>query len=333
MRHITAIVVTRDHAEEIGTCLDSLRASTLAPDEIVVLDHASRDGTVDRVRRTYRGVLVLDYRDNPGFGEGVNRGRRVARGELLLLVNPDATLEPTCIERLAAVLDGEHDVAAVGPKVLLPEPASEDAKRIGSAGLRVNHIGYACDRGHLERDSGQYDRREDVLGLSGCVLLARASACEEVGGFDPAYFLYYEDLDLCWRWWLAGHRVVYEPAAVARHRPGVDATGVFRHYHDHRNRLRTLLKNYGGGTLAKVALPLIGFELWSLAALGLRGRLRPFAWRLRADLATIASLGSTLRARRSIQRSRRLEERRVIAMLAPGYGNPPPPTDTPPPAG
>jgi len=333
MNRIIAIVVTRDHAAPVGACLDSLRGSTRAPDEVVVLDHASRDGTADRVRKTHPDVLVLDYLDNPGFGAGVNRGRRVARGELLLLVNPDATVEPDCIERLAEVLDDGDDVGAVGPKVLLPGAASDRSSRIGSAGLRVNHIGYACDRGYLERDSGQYETREDVLGVSGCVLLARASAFDQVGGFDPAFFLYYEDLDLCWRLWLAGYRVVYEPAAVAHHRPRVDETGVFRHYHDHRNRLRTVLKNYGAATLVRMAPPLIGFELWSLAALALRGRLRPFAWRLRADLAAIARLGSTLRARRAIQRSRRAPESRVLALLAPGYGNPPPLTDTPPRAG
>jgi GT2 family glycosyltransferase len=318
---VTAVVITRNHAPQVGACLDSVLASTRAPDEILVLDHASSDGTAHRVRGTHPGVLVLDYRDNPGFGVGVNRARRVARGDALLLINPDARVEPDCIERLTVVLDTDTAVAAVGPKVLLPD----DAARIASAGLRVNRIGYACDRGYLEPDRGQYDAREDRLGVSGCVLLVRARAFDEVGGFDPAYFLYYEDLDLCWRLWLAGHRVVYEPAAVAYHRPAADTTGVLRHDHDHRNRLRTLVKNCGAATLLEIALPVAWFEVSCLAALAARGRPSPFAWRLRAQLATIARLGSALRLRRSIQRARRTPESRMVAFLAPGYGNPPPP--------
>jgi GT2 family glycosyltransferase len=321
---ISALIVTRDHANDIEACLESLRASTLPPSEVIVVDHASIDGTADHVRRMHPSVVVLDYRDNPGFGEGINRARRIASGEALLFLNPDATVAPDCIERLAATLEGATDIAAVGPKVLV----AGDEARICSAGLRVNRVGYACDRGHLEPDSGRYDSVEEVLAASGCALLVRASACAEVGGFDRSYFLYYEDLDLCWRLWLAGHRVIYQPAALAHHRSG-DAGGVFRHYHDHRNRLLTILKNCGLSTLARVALPLLWFELESVAALALRGRLRALGWRLRAQLSAGARLPSALADRRRIQRARRTPERRLFAFLTPEYGNPPAPLDPP----
>jgi GT2 family glycosyltransferase len=320
---VTALIVTRNHAPEIGACLDSLRASTAPPAEVFVLDHGSTDGTADRARRAHPGVVVLEYRDNPGFGAGINRGRRLAGGDALLLLNPDATVAPDCIERLVAALESSPDLAVVAPKVL----AAGDPTRVASAGLWVNRVGYACDRGHLEPDRGQYDAAQEVLGASGCALLVRASAFDQVGGFDPRYFLYYEDLDLCWRSWLAGYRVLYLPAATARHRAGVDATGVFRHYHDHRHRLRTLLKNCGARTLLRIALPVLWLELSSVAALALRGRWRALGWRLRAQLATLVGLPSALAARRRIQRSRRVGDQRLYGFLAPEYGSPPPPLE------
>ena len=138
------------------------------------------------------------------------------------------------------------------------------ACRMGAAYLcyRLQVLGVDLGREH-ELTSG-FPAVFDPTGLEAGMLLERALL--DVGGYIGDFSLY------AVRYLRAARVVVYEPAAVAHHRPGADDTGLFRHYHDHRNRLRTLLKNYGAPTLAKVSLPLIGFELWSLAALALRGR-------------------------------------------------------------
>ena len=316
---LSAIVVTRDSGREIVACLRSLAASTVPLDEIVVVDQASRDGTPDLVRRLCPEALVLEYWDNPGFGEGNNRALRTAVGDYCLLLNPDAAVTPDCVGRLVETLEEQQDAAVAVPKTVL---ASEPTI-LNSAGLQMNQVGYAWDRGFLEWDRRQHDRAEPVLAGSGCALLLRAAPIRQLGGFDPSYFLYYEDLDLCHRAWLAGHPVHYEPAAVVRHAMTLHGRPrMYREYLDHRNRLRTVLKGWPARLLWPRLPRLFAFEAASALGLVRRGQGRALAWRARAWGSVLARLFSTLRARRRLQRARAIEPSRLEAFLADGHGAP-----------
>ncbi len=160
---LSAIVVTFNSRDDVAVCLESLRGSTRPPDEILVVDNASRDGTADRVRRDFPDVAVLDYWDNPGFGEANNRAFRVASGERYFLLNPDATVAPDCLERLEGAMHGDPCLGVAVPKVRLArEPAV-----LNSAGLNMNLVGYGWDRGYLEWDRGQYDGAKRSWGGAG----------------------------------------------------------------------------------------------------------------------------------------------------------------------
>ena len=317
MSRLSAIVVTRNHREVVGVCLGSLLASDRPPDEIVVIDHASDDGTAALVRRAVPSAAVLDFPDNPGFGEGVNRALRVVTGDAVVLLNPDASVAPETLGILLRRLE-DDGLAAVVPKVLVAEPA-DDAPHIHSAGLRVDRLGRARDRGCLEPDRGQLDRPETVLAGSGAALLLRTAAVREVSGFDPSYFLYYEDLDLCWRLWLAGYEITYEPSAVARHALPADPDSAYlRHFLDPRNRFRTLLKNLSMATLARRLPRLVLFEVTNTLDLALRHRrIRAVAWRLAAWAWTWRHLPSTWRARRTVQGLRRRSDGDLDRLFVP----------------
>ena len=276
---LCAVVVTHDSAREIDACLNSLRRSSRPPDEIVVVDNASRDGTPDRVRRAYPDVLVLDYWDNPGFGEAHNRAFRVVSAQRAFLLNPDATVERDCIERLERTLDGEPGLGVAVPKVLLArEPAV-----LNSAGLHVNGIGYGWDRGYLEWDAGQHDRAGPVLAGSGCALMLSLAMVRAVGGFDPSFFLYYEDLDLCLRSWLAGFGVRFVPEAVALHRMKLSGRSAWLDdYVDHRNRLRTVVKCFPAPLLGRALVRSAGYDLASIAGALRRGAVLPALRRVAA---------------------------------------------------
>jgi GT2 family glycosyltransferase len=302
---ISAIVVTHNNERDISQCLASLEASTDRIDEIIVIDQDSCDGTADRVRREFKHATVLDFLDNPGFGEANNRGERVASGEYLLLLNPDATVERDCAGSLLEALITRPDVAIAVPKILLAREPSV----INSAGLSVNQIGYGWDRGYLEWDRGQYDQPEPVLAGSGCALMVRTAAFRALGGFDPRYFLYYEDVDLCWRAWAAGFSVRYVPTAMARHAMKVSGRSVFfDEYLDHRNRLRTLLKNESARALVSKLPRVIAFEATSALDLIRRRQWRAARLRSQAWTWNIGRLADTLRHRRSVQRFRRVAD-------------------------
>ena len=147
----------------------------------------------------------------------------------------------------------------------------------------------------------------------------RADTFKALEGFDAAYFLYYEDLDLCWRCWLAGYTVTYVPAAVARHTMKITDRPVFyNEYLDHRNRLRTLAKTLSAGPSPASPGRSAAFEAGSAWALARQGRwdalrLRTQAWTWHASQAR-----ETLRLRRVVQRSRVLPDDSLAGLLDPG---------------
>jgi GT2 family glycosyltransferase len=256
MPRISAVIVTRNNRKEIAACLESLAASVQPIDEIIVVDNSSTDGTADFVRREFPSARVLDFWDNPGFGEGNNRGARVASGDYLLLLNPDAMIAPDGAGHLLGAF-ADTSIGIAAPKVVL----AAEPSIINSAGLCVNTVGYGWDRGYLEWDHGQYDTREPVLAASGCALLIDRELFARLGGFDAPYFLYYEDLDLCWRAWMHGRPVHYVPAAVVRHAMKVSGRpALYNEYYDHRNRLRTLLKDLPRPGWTELGGGILGFE-------------------------------------------------------------------------
>jgi GT2 family glycosyltransferase len=316
---VSAIVVTRNNRREIGRTLASFSASCYPLHEVIVLDHASSDGTADYVRREHPDVVLLDFLDNPGFGEGNNRGARVATGDYLLLVNPDATIDAEALGTLVHALDSNPHAGIAVPKVLI----ASEPQIINSAGLVVNQIGYGWDRGYLEWDHGQHDNPGPVLAGSGCALLVRTEMFKALGGFDAPYFLYYEDLDLCWRSWLAGHAVTYVPKAVVRHAMKITSRPAFyNEYLDHRNRLRTLAKTLCAGSLVGRLPQLAAFEAGSVWVLARTGRWDLVRLRTQALTWHLGQLPDTLRRRRAVQRSRAIADAAISSLFDPGTGPP-----------
>jgi GT2 family glycosyltransferase len=318
-RRVSAIIVTRNSWPDVAACLASLGRSIQPIRETIVVDHDSSDGTPDFVRREFREAIVLDFLDNAGFGEGNNRGARASSGDYLLLLNPDATLSPDALGHMLDAIEADAAIGIVVPKVVL---ASEPSI-INSAGLSINAIGYGWDRGYLERDAGQYDRSEPVLAGSGCALLIRADVYRALHGFDPRYFLYYEDVDLCWRAWIAGHRVHYVPAAIVRHAMNVsNRPSFYNDYLDHRNRLLTLLKNASPRFLASIAPNVARFEVSNVIDLARRRQWRAVRRRTQAWNWNLGRIVGTLRRRNRVQRERRIGDAELRGLLAPGRSAP-----------
>jgi GT2 family glycosyltransferase len=215
---IAVIIVNWNGRTLLDACLDSVLTQSRKPDLVYLVDNGSSDGSVDYVRSRWPAVSVIETGSNLGFAGGNNVGIRAAiaaGAHAILLLNTDAQLLATALERLVEVLDrGGSKLWAVAPKIRYR--SAPDV--IWAAGGRFDWWrGLVVDRGWNEKDAGQYDRPEEVESATACCLLVRSSAFREVGLLDESYFMYFEDADFAVRLRKAGGSIVYEPGAGVLH--------------------------------------------------------------------------------------------------------------------
>jgi N-acetylglucosaminyl-diphospho-decaprenol L-rhamnosyltransferase len=227
MTDLAAVVVNHDAGELLIDCVASLRAAGVS--EIVVVDNASTDGSLERLADADRDVTLVPTGRNLGYGSAANRGVARCEAPYILICNPDLVVEKDAPGLLAAALDARDDLAACGPRLLNPDRTRYPSTRqFPSYGLAALHALVS-----LFAPSNRWSRRyrleeldeipENVDWISGSCMAVRRLAYESVGGFDEAYFMYVEDLDLCWRLRRAGWLVGYEDAAEVTHIQGVSA--------------------------------------------------------------------------------------------------------------
>jgi len=251
-------------------CVRSLRSEGV--DDVVVVDNASADGSVETVLAGDPDVTIVATGANLGFGSGVNRGVEVATGDYLLVMNPDTVVEPGTVKALSGALDRDAGLVAVGPRIdNVDGTLYPSVRSFPSLGVATGHafLGLVWPTNPFTRRYRMLDwdherAAPDVDWVSGAAMLVRRSAFEAVGGFDEGYFMYVEDVDLCWRFGQAGWRIGYEPAGRVVH--AVGASSRMAPYRmiaaHHRSLLRFATKTSPGPRRA--LLPLVA------AGLGLR---------------------------------------------------------------
>lgn len=305
MKGVTAVVLAHDSGAHLETCLAALLGQTCPPDEVLLLDNASTDGAPERVRARFPRIDLLRFEENLGYAAANNAGIARARGEAVLLLNPDCRLAADHIERALEALTSAPDIAGVQGKLL---KAGHDPATIDSTGIILTRARRNFDRGEGQADRGQYEAREEVFGVSGAAALLRREALRDVAlagePLDASYWMYREDVDLCWRARLLGWRFVYEPRAVAWHvrgfgrRDRARAPRALRHA-SLRNRYATIIKNDGLRALARDLPRIAVCELAQAAHVLLRepGLLLAYGDALRR-------LSSSLAKRREVQARR-----------------------------
>jgi GT2 family glycosyltransferase len=248
---VSVVIVNYRGADDTCTALAALHdvQSPRERLEVIVVDNASGDGSVERIAKEHPGVRVMALEENLGFAAGCNAGAQAATGEHLAFLNNDARPDPAWLPAATAVLDRDGSVACVASKVLDWDGELVD---FVDAGLGFYGHGFKLHAG--ERDDPAYDREADVLFASGAAMVTRASTFREIGGFDERYFLLFEDVDLGWRYWLLGYRVRYVPASLVfhHHHRSVGALGSAEEdFLLERNALFTIYKNYDDANLER----------------------------------------------------------------------------------
>lgn len=249
------IIVAADSGSSLRECVARALASSV-PVEVILVDNASHDGVpqaVDRAHANDERVHVIYSRDNLGFGPAVNVGVRQARGDTLLVLNPDCMLEPDTLARTLDVLHEHVDAGVIGAVVCdadgVPDPASRRRDPLLHRSLNA-----MTGRARREAEDARYEGVNlpgpipesvvEVENVSGAILLLPRTVFDRVGGFDEGYFLHCEDLDLCRRARDAGCKVLLAGNVRVRHAKGGSSAHrpVFVSYHKHRGMWRWFRK-------------------------------------------------------------------------------------------
>jgi len=309
---LSVLIVAWNSRDELARTLPALLPELSEGDELIVVDNDSGDGTADVVESLAPRARIVRGARNLGFAAGCNEGAGRARGELLVILNPDAAPRSGFGEAIRRPWVEERGWAAWQALV-----ADRDGKTINSAGNPVHFTGIVWAGGHgrpIEAAPGA----GEVAALSGACLAIPRRAWEETGGFPERFFLYHEDVDLSLRLRLAGGALGIEPTAVVDHDYEFGAREHKWRWLE-RNRWAFLIRVYPTSLLVLLAPALVLTELALIPASIAAGWGRQ---KLAADAEVIRWLPRLLRERRRVQATRTVSAAELARWLTPDLDSP-----------
>lgn len=251
---VTVQIVTYNSAQDIAQCLEAVNRQTYPIKNIIVVDNASSDDTLERVRsfgeRNQVSILCVENQANTGFAPAHNQAMRLSSSDYVLVLNPDVILEPDYIVFLVKIMESRSEIgSATGRLVLQSDPGIID-----STGLNMNKIWRAYDRGASE-PAAQWMNSAEVFGVSGAAAMYSRKMIEDISilgeFYDEDFFAYKEDVDVAWRAGLLGWKGYYCAEAVGVHKRGWKkgsrgAQPLFIRRHSFINRYMMIYKNLSG---------------------------------------------------------------------------------------
>jgi GT2 family glycosyltransferase len=222
---LSIIIVNWNSGSDLLSCLESLYAHSLAGTmEVFVVDNGSEDGSPELIRRVLPQAVLIEVGANLGFAKAANLGWRHAQGEYVLFLNPDTLVPAGTLGQALTYLRSQPGVGVLGVKLLNPDGSLQVScwnflsltTLLLDNLLRLPLVSRSLAGRYLYR-LWNHDETREVDWISGAFMLFRRSVLEEVGGFDEDYFMYSEDMDLCYRVRQRGYPVVYYPATSIVH--------------------------------------------------------------------------------------------------------------------
>ena len=237
---VSIIIVSWNVRELLRRCLQSVRQQTAddrlpinsdacgLSSEILVVDNASNDGTVEMLRAEFPTVRVIANTENVGFTRANNQALAVAQGRYLFLLNPDTELRANALQTLFDYAEANPRVGMIGPQLLYGDGTPQSSRRrfptLATAFLESTKLQQWFPRNRILSHYYMLDTRDDAIQpvdwINGSAMFARRELYDQIGGFDEGFFMYSEELDWCYRAKQAGWQIVYLPTAQITHYEG-----------------------------------------------------------------------------------------------------------------
>jgi GT2 family glycosyltransferase len=303
---VSVVIVNHNGIEFVDTCLRSVMDSGYPDFEVIFVDNASSDGSLEYVKKTFAREPKIRYIENSeslGPAVGRNMGVRIARGGYIVFLDNDTRVTKRWINELVDTLEDDASIGAAQAKLL----RMDTDNLYDCAGDCLGPLGFLIERSRGAKDEGQLDFIADILSAKSAASIIRKDLFERIGGFDEDFYMYLEETDLSWRVWLAGYRVVFIPAAVVYHAFNTTKKDFKRYYPKYivryygcRNYITTLIKNFGFLNLSRI-LPLhIGCWLILSISFLFKGNFDDTRYILKALLWNILNIRVVLKRRKFI---------------------------------
>ena len=305
---VLIIIVIHNAVPYLEPCLTSLAAAIYpAGFEILIIDNASTDGGVDYLRQHWSELTLITNQHNLGFAAANNLGFSYGidhNFDYVFLLNQDTVVDQNFLAQAVIVAEQDQSIAAVQSKLLL----FHDSGKINSIGNEIHYLGFAFAGGYQQAD--QSLESKNITYASGASVLIRTAAIKKTGMFNPDFFMYHEDTDLGWRFWLDGFRVVLAPQSVVYHKYEFSRS-IAKYYYMERNRYLVILQNYHWATIILVLPALLLMELglfaYSLVSGWWREKIKVYGYFFK-----LSSWRKIIDSRHQVQKKRKITDRQML---------------------
>src|SRR5438445_4153730 len=253
---ISIIILNYNAGELLLNCVQSVLSSNYKNFEIIVVDNASTDHSHNKCKEKFSKIQLIENKQNLGYCEGNNVGIRQAKGDFIVILNPDTKVEPNWLEEL---LKGYNKY---GEGLYQPKILAFENQVFESAGNMLHLFGFGYPKGRGSKDTGQFDLPAPIGYACGACLFTSTNILKKIGFFDPFLFLYHDDLDLGWRAAQLGIQSYYIPSAIIYHFASYNLKwSAKKFFWLERNRHYCLLTHYSKKTFYKILPSLIIVEI------------------------------------------------------------------------
>ena len=231
---ISIIIVNYNGKELLQKCLESLFKTDYENFEVILVDNNSTDNSIEFVTKEYPKIIVIKLDSNKGFAEPNNIGAKIAKGEYLLFLNNDTVTTSNFISEMIKVLEKDQRVAICQSLLLRPNGD------IDSSGDFIDRIGIVYN------SKTKIDQIKEISSARGACMMIRKKIFDKLGGFDEKFFFSFEDVDLGWRSWILGYKVVIAPNSVVYHSAGKTSSKLKSEaaFHGLKNQLAMKITNF-----------------------------------------------------------------------------------------
>jgi GT2 family glycosyltransferase len=270
---LSIVIINWNVRDLLRRCLESIFASRLPGLEVIVVDNASSDGSLEMLRTEFSHVTLIANSENRGFPAGNNQGLAAARGRFVMALNPDTEIVGDALRRVVVYLEAHPEVGALGPQLLNPDGSVQSSRRrfptFVTALFESTWLQGIAPRGVLRRytmDDVPDDTVHEVDWVTGACIGVRREVLETVGVFDEDFFMYSEELDWCRRIQAAGWKIVYLPEAKVIHHAGKSSEQAVaaRHIHFQASKVRYFRKYHGRLAAGALRAALLAMYVWQI---------------------------------------------------------------------